>query len=1272
IAVEASARPGAKLPAEYAQLIGEKAELVVRAAEGTEGIFQIETARFSSPALNARASGTYSTESSAADLDFRLVAEPELAAPFEDIEFAGLSLVGEMKGGGGELAATARLALDGFASPDLGVESAVLNLDIRQPPEVSANAVPTDDAPSEATPDIHAEMPRTMGIKLDGNVDGLRFAGIGPEAIGDAVIRVESRLSGDELTIESARLDSALVQLWAHGQANTSTMEFDVDYRLAAPDLAPLADAFDLNAGGALAASGQAAQKGSMLSLSTRAELTDLTSDYMAAERILLDGKVRSRGTRTRFDLTGNATALAMAGEAGETLGDAEFSAKGALRGSRLALEQFEIDSPILDATAEGNVDLESGEGRIAYDVSRLTIGAIAPAFDVDASGTVSATGVFGLAAAAESSAPRLKGEVSASDLVYAGSRIGDLALDHDVALSENPSGTLDLRLTAGPYAPAAAQIAFHMEGSRLSLDRLQAQGFGATASGNLALDLDRMAADGNLRLGVAEGPFASAEATTRIHLQDNRLRLADLRATALDLEATGDLSVNLDTMLAEGAISLARADLSELGQILGTPMAGEGEGSIRLMAEGGQQSAIIDFDLSSVSAYGVSIRAARLDGRIQDALGTARLDLTLAAESIRQANMRLETINLTATGPLSAVQITADADGKSNGKPLAFNARADANLTSAPMRITMTELALALGDDRIELLAPMTILASGGTAQVQGMEIGLPDNGRLTGDLAWYGGPLAGALQLDAPDLAFLNRAFDVPIDSGALRLAADFDMRPGRARADVTIAGRDITAASISGAGPVALDASANWNGTVLDLDARATGDFERPLSIQATLPVRATNGLPELARSGPVSAHIDWKGEIGDIWALVPMAGHVVTGHAEIDIGVSGDISRPQFTGGITLDDGVYQNLDYGVILTGVDLTTTVESAGALGVQLDAVDGAEGTVRLEGRVGFDEQGIDLTLQARRAIIIRRDDAVVRLDADLRIAEAADGELGISGRVEILEAEIRLLLDNPPSIVTLGEVRVKGQPLVAGGNGQSLPIRLNIDVVAPGRIFVRGRGLDSEWSMNLAVRGTASMPQITGDISAVRGRLDLIGRTFTLERGEVLFSGGLVIDPRIDVSLVRETSDLTGRILVTGSAFDPALSFSSTPALPEDEVLPRLLFGTSSQALSPAQGLQLALGLATLLDGGGGTLDEFRSAIGLDVLSIEEGDDGAELEVGKQVAEKVWVGTRQSLEGSGTKFAVEVDVFGNVDAYGEADTEGDTTVGVRWKKDF
>ncbi|HET7409849.1 MAG TPA: translocation/assembly module TamB domain-containing protein, partial [Paracoccaceae bacterium] len=695
-------------------------------------------------------------------------------------------------------------------------------------------------------------------------------------------------------------------------------------------------------------------------------------------------------------------------------------------------------------------------------------------------------------------------------------------------------------------------------------------------------------------------------------------------------------------------------------------------EGTLRLSPEGGQQVVALDLALAGLRAYGVSVGEARIEGRVLDALGTPRLDLDVTAERIVSGDMRLATATLTAEGLLSAVEIVLRAAGEMNGKPLTLSAAARADLAGAAVRVTVTQMQLAIGDDRFELLAPLTVVSGGSTLRVEDLAVALPDGGRLTGEFASYGGPLAGTILLEAPDLSFLDRAFDIAVESGALRVAATFDTRPGSAGADITVTGRDIVAADISGAGPVSVDASLDWNGAILDLDLRAAGDFERPLLIEATVPVRATGGLPRLAESGPVSVRVDWEGEIGDIWALVPMPGHVVTGNATIDIGVTGDISSPVFTGGIVLEDGIYQNLDYGLILTGLSLATTIESTGGQGMRLETVDGADANVRLEGRVGLDEQGIDLTLETRQPVIVRRDDAIVRLDADLRIYQEPDGRLVVAGTIEIPEAEIRLVNANPPGIVTLGEVRIKGQPLVFEDEAVSLPIGLEIEIVAPKRIFVRGRGLTSEWSIDLDVRGTVSQPRITGEIAAVRGDLDLIGREFALERGRVLFNGGPVINPRLDVSLVRETDDITGRIIISGSAFDPELTFSSTPALPPDEVLPRLLFGTSSQALTPAQGLQLALGLATLLNGGGGTLDQLRAGLGLDALAIEQGDDGAALEVGKQVAEDVWVGTRQSLEGGGTTVAVEIDVFENVDVYGEVETGGETAVGVQWQKDF
>src|SRR5699024_5500280 len=109
---------------------------------------------------------------------------------------------------------------------------------------------------------------------------------------------------------------------------------------------------------------------------------------------------------------------------------------------------------------------------------------------------------------------------------------------------SDAPHGTLELALTSGPYAPARVATAFRLEGQRLALDGLEATGFGATARGDLVVNLETMAAEGGLRVTAAEGPLAPAEARVQLRLADNRLMLDDLRAEAFGLAAAGDIAV--------------------------------------------------------------------------------------------------------------------------------------------------------------------------------------------------------------------------------------------------------------------------------------------------------------------------------------------------------------------------------------------------------------------------------------------------------------------------------------------------------------------------------------------------------------------------------------------------------------------------------------------------------------------------------------------------------------------------------------------------------
>ena len=136
---------------------------------------------------------------------------------------------------------------------------------------------------------------------------------------------------------------------------------------------------------------------------------------------------------------------------------------------------------------------------------------------------------------------------------------------------------------------------------------------------------------------------------------------------------------------------------------------------------------------------------------------------------------------------------------------------------------------------------------------------------------------------------------------------------------------------------------------------------------------------------------------------------------------------------------------------------------------------------------------------------------------------------------------------------------------------------------------------------------------------------------------RGRIIFQPGEKIDPLVDIEFQRESADITGLVIVDGRASKPRLRFSSKPAVPEEEVLPRVLFGRSKQSLSASEAVQLASWIATLASGEAGVLDRARETLGVDVLRFESDPSGesasGSLSVGRYVTEDIYLGARQSL---------------------------------------
>ncbi|MFM9449583.1 translocation/assembly module TamB domain-containing protein, partial [Streptomyces acidiscabies] len=83
---------------------------------------------------------------------------------------------------------------------------------------------------------------------------------------------------------------------------------------------------------------------------------------------------------------------------------------------------------------------------------------------------------------------------------------------------------------------------------------------------------------------------------------------------------------------------------------------------------------------------------------------------------------------------------------------------------------------------------------------------------------------------------------------------------------------------------------------------------------------------------------------------------------------------------------------------------------------------------------------------------------------------------------------------------------------------------------------------------------------PQIFGGAEVVRGSYEFAGKRFDLTRGRIRFNGEVPIDPLLDIVAQGEANSVTATISISGSAQQPVIAFSSTPSLPEEELLSRI----------------------------------------------------------------------------------------------------------------
>jgi len=433
-----------------------------------------------------------------------------------------------------------------------------------------------------------------------------------------------------------------------------------------------------------------------------------------------------------------------------------------------------------------------------------------------------------------------------------------------------------------------------------------------------------------------------------------------------------------------------------------------------------------------------------------------------------------------------------------------------------------------------------------------------------------------------------------------------------------------------------------------------------------------------------AAPLAGGIRYNGPADVPMSFATVPGHQLIGPIGIAADFSGRVQNPQFTGIVRATSLTYINETYGTRVTNLAVDGRFD-ASRLEILSLAGRAGDGTITGRGSIGLASAAgfpIDLTLEFQNARLARSDDIGAVATGNLAIVNNRSGA-SITGELELGEVRYQIVRQAAAEVPQLAGVRRRGEPLRPPNEQnaeQGLPSiwRLGITLNANNRIYVSGMGLESEWrTRNLRAEGTTATPTLVGQVQLIRGTLGLAGRRFRVDRGLVDFVGDRPPNPQIELVATSDIEGVQVGINVSGRAFNPQIAFTSSPGLPQDEVVSRILFGSSVTQISALQAVQLAASLNSLRGGGGGLnpLGRLRSATGIDRLRLVDADSatgrGTAVAAGMYVSDDIYVEIITDAKGF-TATQLEISLSRTLSLLSQFGSNSGTNVNLRYHRDY
>ncbi|MCJ8240011.1 translocation/assembly module TamB domain-containing protein [Peteryoungia algae] len=1170
-----------------------------------------------------------------------------------------------------------RVNLD-YQEPAAGLLGQQLQLP-GQPPlaiEIDGDG-PLDNWAGEVTASLDGERTITIDATHQLEANGTRtvtaagggfFSRLMPPALrdifaGETAIDVAAALGADgSVVIEKGRFETASAEVVAAGRYDPNG---DNDIRLMAratgEPVSITAESAEFTGGLKLrsldlALSGEAPAT----ALSLHADLAELTVPQGTLSNVMLDADsesfdIANREGPVNISMSVQGTDIRDAEIRPYIRGPLALTAPLTLSSEAITFDELAFDSDGLDLQGSGRYALDTNgfSGRLAVQAAPDLL---PPALADRLQGPVD------LSARVDFVAPRavaLREIVLSTDIAQAE---GSLSIDQDGILATDLTGQLrDIGLfverirapasfnlsASGPLDAVEATV-------NLAVEQGEAAGYRIE---DLALQLEgvanRVAPSGNLTVtGQIDGK--PLEAKARVVSTDGQTKVDALDLAIGPNRLTGALDLGQD-LLPSGDVSFDFPDISLLAALAGQNVGGDLKGEVAIRSQKGQIAADIEATGTTITQGDLVIAEPRIDLTVTDMAALAAKG-TISADGVASGANRLDSLALEFTR--SGSDTDFDLSGRYDNAPVVLRGALSQGgeellVAVEELRAAPRGIALALASptsirivDGAVSIAETVITAGSGRLALSGT---IGDTLDLSVDIRALPASLAAAL---APEIA----------PEGTISGTVEVGGVPSAPVADYRLDWQGAAIAQTRGAGlvPFGITANGRFENQSLTLDSRINGGgigltAGGNVSLQngPGLDIRIQGDVPLSAANGQLGAQ-----------------GFVAEGNATVNLTIGGTGSAPSITGTVSTSGArvidVRRNLAIEQIATTVNLTGTRAEIGSLTGNL----AAGGRVSARGFIDITAPGLpaDLTIDLDQAVYVDGTTVASTADGQLTLTGQLLNGPRLAGSINLSRTSITLSESQPASLRELDIVHLHAPPAIlrqqgeqnpAEGRSSSAPIVLDLTISSPTQTFVRGRGIDAELGGTIRLTGTAAAPAVSGAFDLRRGRMQILTKRLDITRATITFGGDLV--PLLDLEATTTSGDATIVILLTGLASNPQVSFSSTPSLPQDEILAQLIFGQSLSRLSPLQIAQLADAAAQLAGGSGSSLfQSLRSTLGVDDLDISTDETGGtSISAGKYLNDRTYIELEQSGSG-GAKAVINLDIGRGVKLKGEAGGAG------------